>query len=742
MYFQSVLIKAKRHKSTEDVENWNNILEILIKHLESGLTKMDDQLLCATCFFSVLALTNKQEFYLLKLKDMIDMEISFRSQGIKEVFNTLQVVSMIYGMFQSSFLITNDTNKDETLGLLSSSLKLLVLMGYEYSQYTYTVFKTLSSYKKIVGTEFQDTIFCNDNLISLLNLVNHNWENPITGVRDLNRVIFQILISIIDEQKLQRLIAEINSIYWNKAKFLMLTVIIENFNGNITKLMYENKWDEGLIDNIHKPGLVSAVTDMYFAVLGKLQSAEQWCEIFLPNILQILNGSCSRAIEHFNNYWLLITLKKFPLLLDILIGNLLVFDESEQRLHSILFLVKQGHKIGTPSKLLEDNSTIKNMLLCGIEHCNTQIRMLAFDILCIPKKTMPTHSQYELILNYLQNNINSDCTVLRISMLKSFDTFMGELHIQLRQLRDIEGNATDQLVNFCKEIQQLMVYSLNSNGNYQRKITTIKICNTFLTCVSEIPKKRRQQIRDSNVILINFLKDRNSWILLEGSFLIKLISLLKDPSDDVRDNVSSMLLLHYSTELRKSTLNNTYFVSIVEEALKCMKSKFFYEVSCGQTMFHLIVNILLKENRIDTMFKSVDDIFKFGYSELKTEYTLKRNITKTIEEGKQLHSFISILQVVLEASLNAKKMIQIPNETMDDLLGMLEDIANQFSWEQGHSTLSDFSEMSVMVENIIEKSGHKSSEKDATKISGMHQMVLNCLWHNVKVCYKHFTNEK
>lgn len=736
-----MLINAKRHKKNteENVEHWNNMTETLIKHLETGLTKMDDQLLCATCFFSTVTLTDNLEPYLEKMKEMVDNEVSLRSQDIKEGLNTLQVVSLIYGMFQSSFLISNDTDKYWISELLSSSFNLLVLMGNEYSQYTYTVFKTMNSFKKIVGTEFQETIFSKDNQITLLNLVNHNWENPITGVRDLNRGIFQTLIANIDDVMLKSIVAEINLFYWNKAKYLMLTVVIENSHQNISRLLFENKWDEGLIDNLHKPGLVSALTDMYFSVLEKIQSPVQWCEIFLHHILKILNGSSSRAIENFNNYWVLTTLKKFPHLLDILICELEKFDETEQRLHSILFLVKQGSKISITSNIYEESSSkTEKMLLSGLEYYNTQIRMLAFDILCIPQhKTMPSQIKYALILQYLQNNINSDCTVLRISMLKSFDHFMGELHIAFRSMKDNQDNDMDYLMDFCKNIQKLIVCSLNSNGNYQRKITSIKVANTFVRCLSEIPKKRRQQIRDSNIILIDFIKDKQNWILNKEPFMMKLISLMKDPSDDIRVNVTMFLLLHYHAELRRPKLENEYFSIIVEEALLCMKSKFFYDISCGQSMFYLLVNLLLGEKREDTIFKSVEDVFHFGYNELMMEYTLKRDIPKTIEEGKQLHSFISILQVVLEACLTNSKKIMIPNGTMVVLLDMLQDIANQFSWDQSHSALSDFSEMSDMVENIIEKYGHRSSdEKDESKISGFHQMVLNCLWYNVKVLIK------
>lgn len=75
----------------------------------------------------------------------------------------------------------------------------------------------------------------------------------------------------------------------------------------------------------------------------------------------------------------------------------------------------------------------------------------------------------------------------------------------------------------------------------------------------------------------------------------------------------------------------------------------------------------------------------------------------------------------------------IPDRDILELLRILEDISTQFAWDESSSS-SDFSQINDMVQKIIDNSGVTSKEgEDNTKISGMHQIVLNCIWLNVKV---------
>lgn len=726
-----MLSKTKRiDGSNQNVAFWNEVLVLLWGHLHKGFNKFDDQLLCSTCFYTALSHTNNQEFYLFEISQIINSEVVLKG---KDSNTTIIPVSLMYGIFQSSYLLHKDTyNLVKSSHVLESMLELLLIKAYQYSKFTFIIFKTISAFKKVCGTDLQCLIFKKDNQVRLLNMVNHNWENPITGVRDMNKVIFNTIISVLDEDTYKTILDEINGFYWNKAKYLMLSEIIEHYNKHFIALLTSNNWMDGLSYSLHKPGLVSAGTDMYFAVLKKLRSEEEWCYNIMPHIVKILNGSSNKAIENFSNYWSLTTFKRFPSVIQILINELEIFEITEQTLYSSCSILNKANKLGQVNEnweSIENFKQIEKLVHASLEHHHSYVRMLAFDIICVSQgKDMPTTLKYGMILNYLHNNVNSDCTVLRLAMFNSLHHFFIQLHISF--LNNLKRNIShDNLQHFCKIFQDFIVNSLNLNGNYQRKITCVKLTDIFLKTLNEVPRKRQQQTKQSNITIIHILKEKSVWVFSEERFIMKLLSLLNDPSDDIRDNVVMLLMNHYSAELRHTKLLN----NLIERALEKMKSKFFYEISCGRNMFKLVINVLIKENHPEATFKTVEDIFNYACNAMICEYTTKRNIVESIEIGKQLNSFIIILQTVLEVSYQNSYKMKISNECISRMLDALDGISNQFAWERENVTSSDFSKMSDMVENIIAESGYSYHENDTTKISGLHQIVLNCLWLNVKV---------
>lgn len=723
--FQEVLIKAKKRGNVAQNEIfWIEVSESLWTHLNKGLSKFDDQLLCATCFYTVVTHIpkEKQEYYCTDILEVIENELTLREYN-KVSSETSKVISFMYGIFQSSFL-TQDANVKNLPSVLQASFKLLIKIAYEYSKFTFIAFKTISSFKKVCGTELQQNLLCKENQITLLNLTNHNWENPITGVRDLNRTIFHTLMSVNNDNMFEKVLEEINLFYWNKAKYLMLTEIVAQCNKEV-----KYNWIDGLIYSLHKPGLVSAGADLYYAIFKTLNSAEIWCRIFLEPVIKVLNGPSIKAIENFNNYWCLTTLKTYPSLTEIIMNELKKLSECEHKLYSILCVLKQANKLGIIVKDWDSIDFKEKMVLDGLDNYNNCVRMLAFDIVCVSQdKAMPASVEYDLILKFLKNNVNSDCTVLRISMLNSFINFLTRVHITfLNYMKSDQNNEMNNLEMFCETFQQFVIDCLLMNGNYQRKITCIKLANTYLNGLSEVPRKRQKQTKQSNVTMIGMLEKKGIWMMSQDTFVKKLLSLLNDPAEDVRENVSQLLMKHFAKQLTRTEMFN----NLIEQAIKSMQSKFFYEISCGQTMFKLIISLLTKENNIEAKFKNIEDIFHFASDELITEYRLKRGIVEALENGKQLHSFMSILHAVLEVNLQHSN--KMPDVRILELIDILNGISNQFAWDEDSSTSSDFSKMSDMVQNIITKSGCTTSEKDGTKISGLHQIILNCLWLNVKV---------
>lgn len=724
-----------------DQYNWNKIVQILWLHLQTGLNKLDDQLLCATCFYNALSRSETSNRYLKNIAEIIDTEcLIYKSNNRRDGSNNVQVISLMYGIFQSSFLSLHKIDDIELVKeILTKTFDILVLMANIYSHYTFIVFKIIDSFKKVNETVFQESVFSKANQITMLNLVCHNWENPITGVRDLNKTIFKTLLTLMDPALYELTVNEINNFVWNKAKYLMLAEIILQVNKSIVDVITENvNWIEGVVYSLYKPGLVSAGADMYYAILKQIKSEDEWYSLFLNKIVTVLNGDTFQAKINFNNYWCLNTFKMYPGIFHVLFNEIISINPDNQaNLYSILSLVKQANKLGIVCKkwhTSDIDDVIISFVKDGLSYIDPYVRMTAFDIVCISNGTsLPDPLEYSLVHTFLYDNVNSDCTVLRISMLNSLKIFLNRLHlsyINMAKNRDVPGSFIE-LKTFSKNMQEL-INSLSLHGNYQRKITIVKLCDVFLSSFNVIPRKKNDHTHKINKTLLQSLKDENVWLLSDKNFTEKLLMLLKDPSDDVREHANQILFNYYFNDLIELEMVN----GIIDDAFHCIKSKFFYEVSCGYSMFKLVTQLLLKRNIPNIRFDTVEDLFSFVCIEFINEARSQKDILQSIDNGSQLYTFISVLQTVLQVCLYNKYETQklFQRIKINDLLETLENISNQFLHQEDSVVSSDFSEINDMVNNIIKESGCDPYDKsDQSKISGLHQIVLNTMWLNVKV---------
>ncbi|XP_072945916.1 uncharacterized protein [Epargyreus clarus] len=732
---QEVLKKIKQAENiTTDKDGMDKyyleILEILWTHMEKGFKEFDDQLLCSTYFYTILTFSNEKEVYLGKVLELVKHEIKLKEEKIEASDNISRTIALIYGIFQSTILQKSDDTKPSHLpAILKDIFNLLRLMSYVYSQYTFLTFKIMTFFKKVVGTNLQEILFNKEYNYTLLNVINHNWENPITGVRSLNKIIFHNLISVVDEDMHGFILQQLNGFYWNKAKYLMFAEVIEKYQGNVEELIDKYDLVKGLIYSLHKAGLVSAGTDMYINIVKRLNAHDKWCTIFLHQIMEIIKGSSKKPIENFNNYWCLNTIKKFPSLIRIIVDEVENLNNVENKLYSCLTIMQQSNRLGLLEKYFS-GSQIELHVLNGIEHIDSSIRALSFDIVCSSHgKFLPEQNEYNLILDFLKNNVNSDCSVLRINMMKSLHNFLIQLNVMfVNCYKSGKDYDVDDLKSFCMSLQTFIKESLNYNGNYQRKIATIQVAKALIISFKEVPRKKQKQTRQFNTTLIDFLKSEKLWILSENHFVLKLINLLKDPSVDIREHAMEVLLHNYSDQLCSDFIEN-----LIEEASLCLKSRFFYQITCGHTIFKLVVNLLLIEKCTEGRYKNVEDVFEFALGVVKSECDSKIDIVKSIDEGKQLHSYLSILHIIFQVCLEKSYKLNISLNAITLLLDMLKTISNQFVWEKESLVSSDFSKMNDMVQEMIANSGHKISHHDnETNISGLHQVVLNCLWLNVK----------
>lgn len=680
----------------------------------------------------MLTIIENRDLYLIQVIEIISEELDVQTVAVKESSCTKLALSVIYGLLQSLFLpYTNEHNTPLLKDLLLKAFDLMLLMSYKYTQYTFMVFRILTSFKKICQYPYKIYVFDDNNKNKLLNLVCHNWENPITGIRDFNKKIFEMILLEIDN--LCDVVKEINDFPWNKAKYLMLSEIITQENGSVISLLKKNpQWVHGVIDSLYKPGLVSAGADMYYAIIKKVTLKEEFSSIFLPKILLVLTTGPFKVKENFHNYWCLNTLKLHPCMMIDLLNSLITPDN--RNIYVALSIIKQSKKLGMLNINWDvSNNNYMNMLFYGTKHLDPFIRMLAFDSLCLISGTgLPTEKEYDLIFSFLIENINSDCTVLRIGIINSFRLFLQKLHTNfIYVVKQGHNISNDQLFKFCDNIQTLIVNSMTIKGNYQRKITVLKICDTVLSSFCKIHGKKN--VASNMKTLMQTLKDVQMWHLNEENFVKTLLRFLEDPSDDIRDIIVQILIKYYSVDLIKLKIVD----HIIRSAFTFIKSKFFYEINCGHSMFKLTANLMLKFKISVLEFENLEALFHFIFSEFISEYKAKSDIVSSIERGKQLHAFVTLLLTLLLVCMenNYPTESMLEEKSLNILLEALRQISHQFTGEEIVEISSDFSELSNLVIRIIEESGGGSDKdnKDPTKISGMQQIVLNAMWFNVKV---------
>lgn len=737
------IIKISVFDSHDD-EYWYNIADLLWKHLVTTFPTLESQFLCSTCFYNVLFTIKDKSKINIYLDVMIkEMNDSIHGKYVEverllvDSNNMFKVLCYIHGIFQMPIPFECPSELTPLFkNLFLKGFDLLAVLMIRYNPYTFMAFKLMLYYKKILGTEYGD-ILSNTKKVHLLNLVCLNFENPIPGVRDLNRSVFKMLINVLEDKSYNEIANEVDGFVWNKAKYLMLAEIIKRENKDVFPLLHVfPSWINGVTNSLYKPGLVSAGADMYFSILKGLNKADEWLTLFYNDILTVLTGDSIKAKKNFMNYWSLNTFKKFPQVMHQ------YYNTIDCSLYSSLAIMRQGNRLGLVNKDLTDQyDKLNHYITAGLVDVEPHVRLLAFDIVAVSNGiSLPNEKEYNIIYTFLLNNVNSDSTILRINMLESVKLFLVRLHSSFNHTEEVDEHAVkvSGMFQFCRNIQMLIIDSLNLRGNYQRKITIVKLCNILLSAFKDISKKKREKSNKSIKFkppiesdLIKRLKRENVWLLGDVKFLKTLILLLKDPAADVKESVITLLLNHYA----ESIIEHKMIDEIMGNAFECTKSKFFYKISCSQIMIKLVTSLLITHTVTDSKYTNIQAIFIY-VCKLVIECKKEPNIFKSVQNGQQLHAYISILNTILLVTLeyNYDMSDIYQDKVFKDIIRTLESQSSLFvDYTAVGVENADFSQINDIVNRAIESGNATNYEvADDTKISDLQLIVLHTMWLNVK----------
>lgn len=181
---------------------------------------------------------------------------------------------------------------------------------------------------------------------------------------------------------------------------------------------------------------------------------------------------------------------------------------------------------------------------------DTKIRTEAFILLCCIKLTPET---LNLIYNFIVENINSDCAILRIKLISGLENM-------LRRYKKLD----DLIKQFFDRLHVFILKNLTPGSNYQRKISSLKIYSVILKF-----SKNQDYVSDTcrNLLFINLLD-----------------------SEDIRKICSEVLMSYFFINKEDKTYLNHW----LKLGLNLCYDPLFYKNESGSTVIYTVTALVYK----------------------------------------------------------------------------------------------------------------------------------------------------
>lgn len=199
------------------------------------------------------------------------------------------------------------------------------------------------------------------------------------------------------------------------------------------------------------------------------------------------------------------------------------------------------------------NTEVENcqkILDLSMKSGNPKIRTEAFTILCYSKITTNT---LNLIYNFIVDNINSDCTTLRIKLISGLENMLRKC----KKLNNI-------VLEFLYKLHKFIFTNLESGSNYQRKITSLKIYS----------------------VILKYNKNKD---LISYSYRNLLFTNLLD-SEDVRNECSAILVSNFIIVKEDKVYLNNW----IKLGLNLCYDPLFYKNESGSIIINTVIKLIYK----------------------------------------------------------------------------------------------------------------------------------------------------
>lgn len=246
---------------TVHTETLTQLSDQLLQVLTCGELNLDCQIVASTAYCLALTYHYDSEQISQKFLDILLIS-SFQSLEIDEIIDNKKYnmfkICLCHGILQCSneFWFKPTNNSCINVLLNNEIFPIVCKLCFEYNSLCLISFKVLVNLIKKINTIDQDGIsLLESNFKEVFNIVMSNWENPLSGVREQNLLVFEQLLmttkncwkllpvdsTVLDEMNtlcplLHLILTEIS--WMMKSKYFLLSAVLRRFGVNKVNLIH------------------------------------------------------------------------------------------------------------------------------------------------------------------------------------------------------------------------------------------------------------------------------------------------------------------------------------------------------------------------------------------------------------------------------------------------------------------------------------------------------------------------
>ncbi|KAK3907989.1 hypothetical protein KUF71_003121 [Frankliniella fusca] len=602
-------------------------------------------------------------------------------------------------------------------------------------------------------------------------LVSTSWEVPLPGVREHTEAVLVQLLDVATQswapaqasvaqdsaaqdsatqsEALERLRSTearwsevLHRTSWRvKDKYLRLKVLAPRVPRAALLRDVEAVLLDGLLVGMADPHLASAATAVYRVLLAGLLTKEDWVLYCLPTVRETMRSGDRQT------YRILLDAMKAPL------AAAMANEDSASYGHAAyIHLLKIGRKDGfwDVQDAGHEVGEYWAALEWGSRHADSWVRGAALAAVCVssrPRQAV-TEREARFALRFLEVNARADDTRLRHALLEALGWLLMRLRNSVRALLALPAGDTEDnedlavTARVLADLHRFVLDGLQPGTNYQRRATCLGVYRLLLSYLAPASGTTTAGLKKAvakDPLPASRVLDRH---LRLGSVASRrvLLNCIMDPADDVRSKAAEVLAMLPATEQAEEEEDSCRFLGLPtwDHILLLCNSRLFFQAESGAVLGSVLCS--WDGSRVQPL-----QLVAECERQLRA---LRDDVLAAASGGSPLHGLLGLVRRLLPArGPRGRRPAACWAGTEDRLLLLLEanvDLClNMLACRASADTAFNpsFAEMGEAIDSIVSRPGRPGAAGEDGDDDGLpltlspaHQLVLNCIWLNLKMC--------